>query len=288
MFSARKFSGWRSSSRSSSTSRFSNKYASPRKRCVTNSREEAADEGGFGDAADGEDHGAGAGRDVVLAHGVDHLVEGAHDDLLQARVDFVDVPHQAFLVLYPFEIADGDATGVGKNVRQNGDTAARENFVGVGGGGAVGGFSDNASFDGFGVVQRDDVFERCRDQNVALHGEQLVVREARCAGHADDRARPLLVANGFDGIDAARIGYAAARVAERDDFGFLLGKETRRSGTGVAESLNRDGRAAKRNLFQLAGFLDNIKQPARRSFIASLGTADGDRFAGDHAMRGMA
>src|SRR6266478_6641166 len=47
-------------------------------------------------------------------------------------------------------------------------------------------------------------------------------------------------------------------------------------------------RAAKRNLFQLAGFLDNIKQPARRSFIASLGTADGDRFAGDHAMRGMA
>src|SRR5882762_1348585 len=103
------------------------------------SGEEATDEGGFGDAADGEDHGAGAGRDVVLAHGVDHLVEGAHDDLLQARVDFVDVPHQAFLVLYPFEIADGDATGVGKNVRQNGDTAARENFVGVGGGGAVGG-----------------------------------------------------------------------------------------------------------------------------------------------------
>src|SRR4029077_8469033 len=139
------------------------------------SREEAADEGGFGDAADGEDHGSGAGRGVVLADGGDHLMEGAHDDLLQARVDFVDVPHKAFLVLYPFEIADGDATGVGKNVRQNGDAAAGEDFVGMGRGGPVGGFSDDASFDGFGVVQRDDVFERCRDQNVALHGEQLVI-----------------------------------------------------------------------------------------------------------------
>src|SRR5258706_10258954 len=131
MFSARKISCWRSSSRSSSTSGSSNKYASTRKRCVTYSREEAADEGGFGDAADGEDHGAGAGRDVVLAHGVDHLVEGAHDDLLQARVDFVDVPHQAFLGLNPFGIADGDATGVGQLFRQYGDAAARENFVGV-------------------------------------------------------------------------------------------------------------------------------------------------------------
>src|SRR6266852_2714240 len=151
MFSARKISGGRSSSRSSSTSRFSNKYASPRKRCVTDSREQAADEGGFGDAADGEDHGAGAGRDVVLAHGIHHFVESAHDNLLQARVDFVDVPHQAFLVLDPFEIADGDAAGVGKNVRENGDAAARKDFVGVGRGGAVGGFGDDAGFAGFGV-----------------------------------------------------------------------------------------------------------------------------------------
>src|SRR6267143_6178181 len=110
MFSASEISRLEKQLSSSSASGFS-----------ANLREEAADEGSLGDAADGEDHGAGAGRNVVLAHGVHHFVEGAHDDFLQARVDFVDVPHQAFLVLYPFEIANGDATGVGKNVRQNGD-----------------------------------------------------------------------------------------------------------------------------------------------------------------------
>src|SRR5437879_12525858 len=73
--------------------------------------EEAADQGGFRDAANGEDHGAGARGDVMLAHGVHHLVEGADHDLLQARIHFVGVPHQPFLVLHPFKVADGAATG---------------------------------------------------------------------------------------------------------------------------------------------------------------------------------
>src|SRR5215470_6791961 len=73
--------------------------------------EQSADEGGFGDAADGQDHGAGARRNVVLAHGIQHFVESADHDLLQARVDFVRVPHQTFLVLHPLEVADGDAAG---------------------------------------------------------------------------------------------------------------------------------------------------------------------------------
>src|SRR6267378_5263535 len=103
MFSASEISRLEKQLSSSSASGFS-----------ANLREEAADEGSLGDAADGEDHGAGARRDVMLAHGVHHFVKGTHDDLLQACVDFFDVPHQAFLVLYPFEVADGDAAGVGK------------------------------------------------------------------------------------------------------------------------------------------------------------------------------
>ena len=51
-------------------------------------RKKAADEGGFGDAADGEDHGAGARRNVMLTHGVHHLVERPHHDFLQPRIHF--------------------------------------------------------------------------------------------------------------------------------------------------------------------------------------------------------
>src|SRR5260370_23094757 len=106
----------------------------------------------------------------MLAHGVNHFVEGAHHDFLEARVYFVDVPHQAFLVLDPFEVADGDASGVGENIREHDDAAARENFIGVRGGGAVGGFRDDASLDGLGIVEGDDVFERRRYEDVGLHG----------------------------------------------------------------------------------------------------------------------
>ena len=134
-------------------------------------------------------------------------------------------------------------------IRQDGDAAARENFVGVRSGGSVGGFGDDAGLDGFGVVQGDDVFERRGHEDVALHGEQFIVGGARSAGHADDGAGAFLVAEGFQRIDAARIGDAAASVAEGDDLCFLFGEKARDGGAAMAESLNGDGSSAKRNLF---------------------------------------
>ena len=122
----------------------------------------------------------------------------AHHDFLQARIHFFGVPEQALLILHPFEIADGDAAGVGENVRQHGDAAARENFVGVRSGRAVGGFGDDARLDRFGVVQGDDVFERRGNQDVALHGQQFVVGDARSARHAHHRAGTFLVAKRLD------------------------------------------------------------------------------------------
>ena len=106
----------------------------------------------------------------MLAHGVHHFAEGAHHDLLQARVHFLDVPHEPFLVLHPFEVADGDAAGVGENIRQDDDAAAREDFISVRRGGAVGGFHNDAGLHGLGIVEGDDIFKRSRHQDVALHG----------------------------------------------------------------------------------------------------------------------
>src|SRR5438876_1196596 len=111
------------------------------------------------------------------------------------------------------EVADRNAAGVGKNVRQDGDAAAGENLVGVRCGGAVGSFGDDAGFDGLGVVQGNDVFKSRGAQNVALHGQQLVIADARGAGHPDYGAGTLCMAEGLDGVDAAGVGDAAAGVA---------------------------------------------------------------------------
>src|SRR5258707_1240066 len=94
----------------------------------------------------------------------------------------------------------------------------------------------------------------------------------RRAGHANYRAGPLLVTNGFDGVNAAGIGDAAARVAEGHDFCFLFGEQAGGSGAGVAESLNGDARATQCNLFQLAGLFDDVEQAAGGGFAASFGT----------------
>ena len=45
----------------------------------------------------------------MFAHCFHHLVEAAHHDFLQAQIDFVGIPQQAFLILHPIEIADGYA-----------------------------------------------------------------------------------------------------------------------------------------------------------------------------------
>ena len=207
---------------------------------------------------------------------------------MQAGGILFEVPHQALLVLHPFEIACGDAAGVGQNVRKHGDAASRENFIGVGSGGAVRGFGDDAGLDRFGVSQGDYIFEGRGDQDVALHGEQFVVGGARGAGHADDGAGSFLVSNGLDGIDAAGIGDAAAGVAKRDNFCFFIGEEPSDGRARVAEALDGDGRSAQGNFFQLAGLLHDGHQAARRGFFPAGRSADGQRLAGDHCLRSMA
>src|SRR4051794_998041 len=65
---------------------------------------DAADLGGFGDAADGEQVGAHAEVAVLLvALGVDG-VEAADHDLLQAVVDLVFRPEEVLEVLHPLEV----------------------------------------------------------------------------------------------------------------------------------------------------------------------------------------
>ena len=120
-------------------------------------------------------------------------------------------------ILRPFEIADGDAAGIGENVRQHENAFARQNFVGMRRRRPIGAFGNDLGLDLVGVVQRDDVFQRRRNQDVALQRQQILIGDARRARHAHDGAGALLVAQRFERIDAARIVHAAARIADGHD-----------------------------------------------------------------------
>jgi hypothetical protein len=114
--------------------------------------EQSADEGSLRDATNSENHGASAWRYVVFAHGVHHFVEGADHDALEAQIDLFGIPEQAFLILHPLEIADGNAAGVGQDIWQDGNSTACKNFVRVWSSWAISSFGDNAGLDGFGVI----------------------------------------------------------------------------------------------------------------------------------------
>ena len=64
------------------------------------SREQAAHERGFGNASDGQRHCRSPWWYVVLAHHLQHFLERALHDFLEADIDFVGIPEQAFLVLH--------------------------------------------------------------------------------------------------------------------------------------------------------------------------------------------
>ena len=88
-------------------------------------------------------------RGQAIVHGVlvreaNHVVEAVDHDFVQASVDELLVPEEALPILHPLKVGDRDAAGIGENVGYDEDFLLSQNRVGLGGGGAVGAFADDA------------------------------------------------------------------------------------------------------------------------------------------------
>jgi hypothetical protein len=75
-----------------------------------------AGEGSFANPSDGKNERRRSHIDIELGCNFPHRTVSAAHLLVQLRVDPLLVPSELLDVLRPFEIADGDATRVGKNV----------------------------------------------------------------------------------------------------------------------------------------------------------------------------
>src|ERR1700730_1843196 len=103
---------------------------------------ESANECGVRHAADGEDIRAGAHVRAMLPRRLVHFVKRAPHHYLELGVHFAFRPEETLQVLYPFEVTHRDASGIRQNIRNHHDALARQNFVRVRGGRAVGSFSN--------------------------------------------------------------------------------------------------------------------------------------------------
>src|SRR3984893_8712143 len=71
-----------------------------------------------------------------------HFVEAVLHHIFEPFVNHTLAPEESFPVLHPFEIAHGNAAGVGQDIRDDENALGVEYLVGVGGGRAIGAFAE--------------------------------------------------------------------------------------------------------------------------------------------------
>ncbi len=243
---------------------------------------------GVGYAVDGEHVGGDAVVDAVSLGVGDDIIEAFGHDVVETLVDFGLGPEVAHAVLNPFEVAGGDAAGVGEDVGDDEDSLVGEDFVGHSCCWTVGAFAEDLAANAVGVFAGDDVLGGCGDENVALVGEELVLVGG--FGFAEAGDGPGLSAMFDEGgdIDAVGVVEAAVVLGDSDDGVTLFGEEFRGVRADVAKALNDDAATVDGHAEMLHGFIADDRDAATGRFFSPAGAAEVDGLAGDDGVDGLA
>lgn len=87
--------------------------------------------------------------------------------LFQFLVHLFRLPVVICIVLYLFEVADGNSSGICEDVRYNGYAPLEENPVGFRDGRSIGKFQYELSLDSIDIFHSNLVLECCRNEDVA-------------------------------------------------------------------------------------------------------------------------
>ena len=118
--------------------------------------------GGIGDAVNREHIGGDAVVDVVGLRVGDDVAEALGHDVVESLVYLGLGPEVAHAILYPLEVAGGNAAGVGEDVGDDEDLFVGQDFVGDRRGGAIGAFAEDLAAYAVGVLAGDDRSEEHR------------------------------------------------------------------------------------------------------------------------------
>ena len=195
-------------------------------------------------------------------------------------------------VFDPLEVGDRHAAGVEVEVGDHGDAALAQDRVGLRRGRTVGGLGDDAGTHARGVVDRDLVLQRGRDQDVALLLEDL----ARFAQHLGGRVgcdAAVLAAVAADRlhIQPARVVERGVDLAHPDDQRARLRQFARGVEADIAQALHDDPLAGHAAAQPGGGVLGGVRQAVddsvvdaqARRFGAAGNAVQRDRLAGDGA-----
>src|SRR3989344_5967855 len=210
--------------------------------------------------------------------------------------DVFFLPFFAVDILVPLEIRDGDASGVGENVGDDGHSLLREYGVRFNGRGPVGEFEDDRGLDVGRILFRYRVLQGRRDDDVDGKRQYLFGRNVppahgfhgREIAHAADAVAarklpaPLLaVFDRLQVIDAVWHVYAALGIRECDnsEAGFL--QVPREETPDIAESLYRDRHAAWAPALHAQECIECVPPPESRGFRTAFRAACFERLSRD-------
>ena len=131
----------------------------------------------LGDSADSQNVGGSSECHFAFCSNLPDFVERRHHPLFQFGPDFVERKLDDRTVLHPFEVTDGDPTGVRQNVRYNKNTLLMKNLVRFGRGRIIGRFHDVFRLHQWCCFRRQLASQCGGDQQVTFRGEQLFVRK---------------------------------------------------------------------------------------------------------------
>src|SRR5271167_2286390 len=222
--------------------------------------------------------------------GADDLIETLTHDVLQALVHFAFTPEKSLTVLDPLEITDGYAAGIAQNVGDNENSLAVDNFVGVGSYRTVGAFAENLAIDARGVLGRDLIFGRRRNQNVGGMEEDVLGGLFFAAGR-EIRQGPALFVNPVDELGDVKtllVVEPAMNIGDTDNFVARGVHQHSALGTDVAKTLNDDAATFSAHFQFSQRIVAAHHQAAASGFAATLGAAELQRLAGDDGSGGLA
>ncbi len=156
-------------------------------------------------------------------------------------------------VLDPFEVGDGDTTGVHVEVGQDHDVALEELLVGIGGGRSVGTLGDDLGLDLVDVLGGDLALESGGHEDVALEAHNLGGGHVLGLGVALEATVLLPVGQEVFAVETVGVVEGGVDFNQTDDLGSLSLEEFEGVVADVAESLDDEGLASNAGFAETAG-----------------------------------
>src|SRR5713226_9269138 len=248
------------------------------------SRINASHPGVVGDAVNGQHIGRSPrvhGMRVGIAA---EVVKAGHHRVLKPFVDYALSPEITHSVLHPFEVRNSHAAGIRKDVGDYEDSLLVQNLVRRRGCWSISSFGQHLALQSPGIVRRDLIFSRRRNQHVAIQFQQFRVADVFRTLVALKRARRLQILQSRGDVDAFRVVNAATHVGYAGYFKACFVKQQCRDAADVPAPLHDHPSIARSHLESLGGFIYDDQQSSTGRFAPPSRAAEIDWLAGYYSI----